>query len=63
LPGTGLQLTVNGEMGYTYWIDGGSNLVDWLVLTNFVNETGSLEVILPMATNAPGQFYRVRWAP
>jgi sugar lactone lactonase YvrE len=63
LPGAGMQLTVNGDMGYAYWIDSGTNLVDWVAVTNIVNTYGSLDVILPPATNSPHQFYRMRWTP
>jgi DNA-binding beta-propeller fold protein YncE len=63
LPGVGVQLTINGDMGYSFWIDGANNLADWVALTNIVNETGSLDVVLPLSTNFPNQFYRMRWMP
>jgi hypothetical protein len=63
LPGVGVQLTINGDMGYSFWIDGANNLADWVALTNIVNETGSLDVVLPLSTKFPNQFYRMRWMP
>jgi hypothetical protein len=53
-----LQLGVAGEAGFTVQLQASTNLVDWAVLTNLANPTGTLVVTNTPSTGVPQQFYR-----
>lgn len=58
LPDGRLQLGVAGEAGFTVQLQASTNLVDWAVLTNLANPTGTLVVTNTPSTGVPQQFYR-----
>ena len=58
----GIEFTMSGDSGYTYTIQGSTNLVDWTSLTNVVNVTGRIQVLVPGAAITPQQFFRLRWS-
>lgn len=62
-PGAGSQFVLIGDFGYGFAIDWSTNLLDWMVLTNVINETGSVEFWAPETTNSLMQVYRSRWVP
>jgi sugar lactone lactonase YvrE len=62
-PGAGMQFVLIGDYGYGFAIDWSTNLLDWMILTNLVNETGSVEFWAPQTTNTLMQVYRSRWMP
>ncbi len=61
LSGGQIELLI-GAIPAHYAIDGTSNLLDWLELTNFTATTDSFPFIDSQATNSQ-RFYRVRWIP
>jgi streptogramin lyase len=63
LPGGTTALTLTGNTGSHYEVDGSTNLVDWTVLTNFTAISNYYQVIINAPTNSPGFFYRARLLP
>jgi len=61
--GVGISFLLSGDTGYTYAIEGSTNLVDWWHFTNVTNDTGILEIVLPDDPGQLMQFYRVKWSP
>ena len=63
IAGVGISFLLNGAAGYTYAIEGSTNMTDWRLLMSVVNDAGIFEVLLPDDLSQPMQFYRARWAP
>lgn len=63
LPNGTVQMVLNGQAGSSYAIDGSSNLVDWTLLTTFVNTNGTYQFTDTSSTNKPLGFYRARLLP
>jgi len=58
-----VQMVLGGQPGASYAIDGSSNLVNWIPLTNFVNTNGTCLFTDTASTNHPVGFYRARSLP
>lgn len=56
----GFGLTLFGEAGRSYVIEGSTNLVDWTVLVTFTNAVGPQPFLDSEATNFVQRFYRAR---
>jgi hypothetical protein len=54
----GFELTLNGEYGTAYRIDGSTNLTDWVPLITLTNSFGTLQYIDYSTTNFSDRFYR-----
>lgn len=63
LPDQRVQLVLGGEVGCSYVIQGSTNLVHWVELTNVFNASGTFEFIDLLATNQAQRFYRTLTAP
>jgi streptogramin lyase len=63
LPGGTTGLTLSGNTGSHYEVDGSTNLVNWNQLTNFTVVTNPCQVIIKVPTNSPSFFYRARLLP
>jgi hypothetical protein len=63
LPYTGdgsFQFTFLGQANANYFIEGTTNLINWLPITNVVNSPGPVHISDPEASLVPLRFYRVR---
>jgi hypothetical protein len=58
-----IQLTLSGGVGAAFTVETSSNLVDWLVLTNIMNTSGSAQFLDAVDTNGGTRFYRAHWLP
>jgi uncharacterized repeat protein (TIGR02543 family) len=54
----GFRLTLTGEFGAAYRIDGSTDLVQWTPLGTITNTYGTVQFTDPAATNTPHRFYR-----
>jgi len=54
----GFVMTISGDYGGRFEVDGSSNLVNWTVLGVVTNSYGSFEFIDSAAVNLPRRFYR-----
>jgi hypothetical protein len=54
----GFELTLTGEFGMPYRIDGSTNLSNWVPLITLTNTFGTMQYIDYGATNFPLRFYR-----
>jgi hypothetical protein len=52
------QFTVNGDVGANLEVQSSTNLVDWVGMTNYLNQGGSFLFDDPGSTNHPMRFYR-----
>ena len=53
------SITFNGQPSLTYALEVSTNLVDWTALEPQVcPPTGIIKVVLPVATDGAGRFYR-----
>lgn len=59
VPGLGFQLTVTGEVGREYILQGSTNLLTWFPILNFACTNLSTVVVDPSALNHDQLFYRV----
>jgi len=59
----GFHLLLNGDPGFSYWLEAGTNLFNWEPLAELRLDQGLEEVVDFAATNLPSRFYRLRWAP
>ncbi len=59
----GFRLTLTGEFGERYRIDGATNLPHWTPLITLTNHYGTVQFTDPLATNAPQRFYRAVLVP
>ncbi len=59
LPDGQFKFQFNGFFGQNYAIEGTTNLVDWLSITNFNNTNGVVDFLDQAATNLQRRFYRV----
>lgn len=59
----GFQLTLTGELGGHYRIEGSTNARDWTPLTTLTNSFGTLQFTDVLATNRSQQFYRAILEP
>jgi hypothetical protein len=59
----GFRLTLTGEVGGHYRIDGSTNLADWTGLVVLTNTFGTTQVIDESATNIPLRFYKAVAVP
>ncbi len=55
----GYQLTLNGSIGRLNTLEASTNLVDWIAITNGVNNSGSVTLRDAQASQFPQRFYRV----
>lgn len=55
----GFPLNIALEIGQTYRIEASTNLVNWLMLTNFTSTAGTLQFLDSAATNNARTYYRV----
>ncbi|MEI7728126.1 MAG: immunoglobulin domain-containing protein [Verrucomicrobiota bacterium] len=62
-PATGIQFTLTGIPGCTYYLDGSTNLIDWVNLSGVNNESGTVDIVVPDGDIQSRQFYRLRWVP
>ena len=60
LSAQGFQMTLTGASGFYYSVQATTNLLDWVVLTNFIGVGDAWPVVDPAATNFPQRFYRMR---
>ena len=58
LSSNGLDLTLEGFAGVSYRIDGSTNLVDWVTVTNFIGTNSLTPFRDSSATNQAWKFYR-----
>lgn len=58
LPDGRVRLGVAGDAGFAVQLQASTNLVDWSVLTNLANPTGTLAVTNTPTVGVPQQFYR-----
>jgi hypothetical protein len=54
----GFRVTLTGEWGTPYRIDGSTNLVEWIALTTLTNWFGTVQFTDGEGTNLPCRFYR-----
>jgi uncharacterized repeat protein (TIGR02543 family) len=54
----GFRVTLGGDLGSKYEIDGSSNLVNWIPLVTLTNSSGVIQFTDPAATNTMFRFYR-----
>ena len=54
----GFELTLTGEFGMPYRIDGSTNLSNWVQLITLTNTLGTMQFIDYGTTNFPWRFYR-----
>jgi hypothetical protein len=54
----GFALTLEGDFGARYEIDGSTNLLDWTMLGTITNSYGTIEFLDPDATGLDRRFYR-----
>ena len=59
----GFQLTLTGEYGARYEIDGSTTLTDWTALATVTNLFGTVQFRDQMGTNSPYRFYRAVLLP
>ena len=52
------DFTLTGETGRTYRVEATTNFVNWLPVTNLVNDTGSIQFTDHESTNTVRRFYR-----
>ena len=57
------QITVSSDAGMHYALEASPDMVQWLEVTNFVNDTGLVDVVDAEGAGASQRFYRVRWVP
>ena len=60
LPDSRIHLSFAGESDGTYIIEGSTNLIEWLEVTNLVITNGVFEFIEEPDTNRPQRYYRLR---
>jgi uncharacterized membrane protein len=53
-----IRFTLMAEAGRSYTIQGSTNLMNWMALTNFVSATGTNQFIDPAAPSFSRRFYR-----
>ena len=58
-----VQLSLTCLPGFTYRIDASTNLLHWVLVTNFLIPDGEVQFIDPGASNFPQRFYRAGWTP
>ena len=63
LPDRTFQLSLSGVSNATYRIDASTDLVNWLMLTNILNATGTVRFVDLEAPNFSQRFYRAAWVP
>ena len=59
----GFRVTLTGEWGTPYRIDGSTNLVAWTPLTTLTNWFGTVQFTDGEGTNLPSRFYRAVVSP
>jgi hypothetical protein len=59
----GFLVTLMGDLGGHYEMDGSSNLLDWAPLTNLTNAAGTVQFLDSAATNLKRRFYRAVQLP
>ena len=58
LSSNGLNFVLHVSANMNGHIQVSTNLVDWLILTNFTGTGGTINILDPAATNYVGRFYR-----
>jgi uncharacterized repeat protein (TIGR03803 family) len=59
----GMQISLTGAPHFDYRIEGSTNHVDWVALTNLHNATGEMQFTDPDARKFSQRFYRAAWVP
>jgi len=59
-PGGSFTFNFGAGGNGSFAVEASTNLVDWVVLTNVVNASGSVQISDPNATQFPQRFYRAR---
>ncbi len=63
LGGGTMQIAVKGAPYFQYRIEGSTNHIHWVPLTNIYNATGTMQFTDPQSSNLPSRFYRGAWVP
>jgi hypothetical protein len=63
MTGSGLRLTLEGELGGRFQLEASTNLTNWATLTLVTNLTGRTQFTDPAGTNTPARFYRAVQLP
>jgi Immunoglobulin domain len=63
LPGSYVQMILSGEPGSNYAIEGSSNLLNWVQITNLIMGNSTMQFTDDSGTNNPLRFYRARVGP
>jgi hypothetical protein len=63
MTGNGFRLTLSGDPGSGYRIDGTTNLTDWQAIGTLTNVYGVVQFTDPAGTNLPRRFYRAGLLP
>jgi len=59
----GFQMTLAGELGARYELDGSVDLVHWAPMVSLTNTFGSVQFLDAGSTNQPFRFYRALPTP
>jgi hypothetical protein len=62
LPGRRVRVEITADTSATYTLETSANLADWTPLTNFVFQSGVVELADPDPAGLPQRFYRVMWS-
>ncbi len=57
-PDGSVQITLTGAVGSRYTLQGSSNLVEWISLSDCVSTDDSMTLTAPVAADSPVRFYR-----
>jgi hypothetical protein len=63
LPGGGLGIGIEGELGRNYVVEGSSDLANWEAVAALENTTGNLQFVDRQARTSSQRFYRVVFEP
>jgi hypothetical protein len=58
-----IRLFVSANFGRSYDLQTSSNLVNWVSLTNWLNQQTSTNFLFNNSANSPQRFYRIHWMP
>ncbi len=61
LPGQRVRFEITADTSASYTLETSLNLADWTPLTNFVFQSGVVELADPDPAGLPQRFYRVMW--
>ena len=63
LAGGEFYFQFSAEPGHTYWLESSTNFLNWVTVTNLVNDTGNAEVLILPDPSQSQQYFRVMWKP